>query len=476
MKDRAAQACSACRRRKVKCNGERECDQCVRLHLKCIYPETKPDLRSRRSTVRGRVIESCFEHEVDSASPVLESPSSVRSIGADDPRYLGTSSFDINFFMNLVPDYSTYVLPTYPIIPEADFVAAITRMSESRDAYSIVHSIAAVTWAIARDNSLDYAKSLYARALEARGSFLSHQHVTLDDIMISIFTAKCLADLHRDSNGYFYYLHDAITRLQILRVDDPDVTIKHAQRQKRERLYWLLFIQERFDAICNFRPAILSPLPSLPDYDPSLPPMIHTGFIHLIKLFRMVDTNFVKHRLDRSSSSIDLAWIREKQAELGSDVQAWEKEISCLSVVQQVDLSVTRHWLSALVWQMSLQKFPLSLEGRVEEDYMSILFPIRISHNLRSLLSEIPRHIVEIHSTGILYKIFEIAATSADVLENVIARTHDTRQQADYMDDYIFLWKFLTSMSRFDDKEKAILQSKSEKLFSLFPWTYDMYG
>jgi hypothetical protein len=50
---RALKACDACKRRKVKCNGQERCQQCAHLGLRCVYSASG---KQRSQGKRGHVI------------------------------------------------------------------------------------------------------------------------------------------------------------------------------------------------------------------------------------------------------------------------------------------------------------------------------------------------------------------------------------------------------------------------------------
>jgi len=63
---RVAQACDACRLRKVKCNGQQRCSQCSHLNLRCVY-RTKQ--QKRNAFKRGRLISEYKQRSSNGASP-----------------------------------------------------------------------------------------------------------------------------------------------------------------------------------------------------------------------------------------------------------------------------------------------------------------------------------------------------------------------------------------------------------------------
>lgn len=66
---RVSKACDACKRRKVRCNGQMRCQQCAHLGLRCIY---SPSSKQRSQGKRGHII-SEFRNQT-SNSPIISPP------------------------------------------------------------------------------------------------------------------------------------------------------------------------------------------------------------------------------------------------------------------------------------------------------------------------------------------------------------------------------------------------------------------
>ena len=66
---RVSKACDACKRRKVRCNGQTRCQQCAHLGLRCIY---SPSSKQRSQGRRGHII-SEFRNQT-SKSPTTSPP------------------------------------------------------------------------------------------------------------------------------------------------------------------------------------------------------------------------------------------------------------------------------------------------------------------------------------------------------------------------------------------------------------------
>ncbi|KAH0247285.1 hypothetical protein KCU71_g23705, partial [Aureobasidium melanogenum] len=254
--------------------------------------------------------------------------------------------------------------------------------------------------------------------------------------MISQFahiSLMCLANMDMS----FYYVRESITMIQMLRIGHPEVMEKlnSSERARRQRLYWEVFIHERYLAISNYRPVVLPPLPDLPEFDPSIPPGVHEGFLQIIRLFRLIDEGFLANWF--GTTTVTREWIDSKHKEIDEEPVGNEAHVGVtpLTDMQQADLIVTKHWMRMLVWQMAMSKCLLSSNSSKES--LSLSFPVRLSTQLRALMTRFSRQAIEIHGSGIQQKLFELTDTIANVIITVPAAT--VQETAGRVDDFTFL-------------------------------------
>jgi len=463
-------ACDACRRRKVRCNGEQKCQQCTHLGLDCRYPRSDPSSRSRSSTTRGHVVGSLKterQHQTYELTPRPSAASVSRSLPSlvDKLHMFGG---DMAFFESLIEDYEESVFSFIPIIPKAELLQCIREMGTNRQSCALAHALAAMTLSMrppqdgyetVRSQVIRFA----TRALEIRGPIMPHQELNMRNAVVCIAVSACLLGNNTDHDVAFFYLREAVTCIQILGTEDRQGMHPLSQsRLQRQRLYWLLFVHERFAAVSLFRPPILSPLMSLPEADPSVSPGIHLWFTCIIQLFTVLDDTFVDNWINKHSRlSVDLAWLQSKQAHLDRCMNLSEHQRQSLTDMQQIDLTATDLWLRSLLWKIALSK--LLLTNHASADSWSIFFPLRLSHQLQVRITSIPRTAVEIHGAGILQKIFDITNTLAEIIIHV-PRSSEWTDTNGRIADFVLLHNYLHDMSRFSDAEKEILEEKCQKI------------
>ncbi|KAJ5736823.1 uncharacterized protein N7483_001948 [Penicillium malachiteum] len=357
-----------------------------------------------------------------------------------------------------------------PVVPAAEIREMIERMSDVPEAASFVYIYAAVTLDLTRREPVqetsatrDRIAMLLTRSLELRPRRDLTWQVGIEDVMGCVFTEMACITLRRPDLG-FVYLREAISLLYMLNADSEEALANMTQirRARLQRAYWECFVHERFTALTYNRPSCLGPLNTLPDHDPTLPDDVETSFNYCIESFCLVDRQFLDFWLgDRSQVTAE--WIEDKQRQL-EDID-WHREVSQLPQMQQADLVITRHWLRTLTWQIALSNTLLS--SSPASLLLSLSFPLRLSNSLRHFLVTIPRDLVEIHGSGILKKLFEIASTITDV---VLHMTHAPGDETvERIHDILFLKRFVYSFAGLQNLWPEILTQKFEIIREKYP-------
>ncbi|KAL4728729.1 hypothetical protein ACLX1H_003128 [Fusarium chlamydosporum] len=444
MSGRTTRACDPCRLRKVKCNGSTPCSQCGHLNLACVYsaPPSK-----RKPTVRGRLVAQIREGvcvrpddaRSNSASPQTDDPS---------PSYIPTSNgtpYTADFFLSLIPEYERAVFPVNPIILPSEVVTAIEGMENSFEDAAFVYAFAGATINLSQttwnpDNDI-LARMMDLLALgfkahrqaELGAGFLSKLPVSAKRVMTCIFLENSLMAFERLDRG-LTMLREAGTLIQMMDLDRfTDGSLSNHEIATRQRMYWEISIHERYLTVVAGYPALLPPLKTgLPIPDEEIPPGVNEGFNRLIKLFNVLDDEFLTQWLaqrDPSNTTPDITaeWIEYKQAQLDQDeIDAADTDRSLiangcggLTELQHADLFITRLWMRILVWQLALSQGLLqSTPPQNSHEGFSMHFPAqRLSTQMRNLVDRLKSFdSVAMHGPGILAKLFEITTTVADVL------------------------------------------------------------
>lgn len=250
--------------------------------------------------------------------------------------------FGQSFFLDLIPDYTESVYPVQPVITEAELREYIQTMDTDQEIRSFVCSFGACTLNLTRQTD-----KRTEEVLQAIETLINYSISTMKPVyksfrssvlraMQSMFIHNCMMSMSA-SDAAFHYMRDSITAVQLLRVDNADTMaqLSPPERSRRQRLYWQAFIHERFSAILDYRTVVLPPLNVLPEADPTIPLQVHEGFIQIIKLFRLLDPEFLQNWIG-SQGNVTSTWIEEKSRELEGDEESNARELANLSMVSRL--------------------------------------------------------------------------------------------------------------------------------------------
>ncbi|EAW12051.1 putative C6 zinc finger domain protein [Aspergillus clavatus NRRL 1] len=443
-------ACDPCRRRKVRCNGQQRCQQCEHLDLLCTYSDNQRSRSRKNALRRGTVISEC---KVPVPTPSKsEPPLTMTFVPPLSPPDLSVP-LSTAYLHSLIPKYMAFVYPFNPIMTDEEIRESIRKMDGDRDHAAFVHAFTGVTIDLTQSNVAtshvsEQIDELARRAIELRTSLLPGFRPSILRAVTSVYIQMLYMSLGQYDLG-FYYLREAISMVHMLRIQDKAVmaSLDLAERSRRQRLYWLCFIHERFMSIFHFSPATLSPYAQFPEEDVGLDPGISQGWTQVIKTFLLLEPTFISLWIgDRSQ--VTVAWVEQKHRELEDEL--WELEVSSLTDMQQADLVVTRQWMRTLLWQMAMSNCLLSSHASCPS--LSLEMPLRLSSQLRQFLTRISQNTVQIHGSSLLSKLLEIINTIADVvihgpqvtLEETMSRIDDIL----FMKDVIFSFRNLQQLSK----------------------------
>ncbi|KAJ4264184.1 hypothetical protein NW762_005378 [Fusarium torreyae] len=421
------QACDACHKRKVRCDGSKPCLNCRGSEVGCTYlavhKKTGPrgPRHARRPLGRPapvapqsplpRFNEGSYSSEPEKSA----SPSSSLSSENFSP----SSQITEEVIRWCLDAYFKHKYPLTPIL-DRQKLEQTPRSAEDHGLIAACCAIIALSPEILppssiRDNlTVPPADFLISETLRSREYCNPIEHPSLTHIQTSFFLYAAFFSLDKD-NSAWYYLQEAITMLQTLRLheeathsnnDDP-VSTTYAQR-----MFWVLFITERAYALQRNRPIRLQETLDLPAVDPlSSDAEILLGFLDLISLFRPFDSEFIATwNSATSSNSTDSVHLSKLQCLLKYALP----NLANYSQVQQADLLISRQWLKIIVWRLCATKRVLSAEN--SEDVMSLNYPASIARDIVLVSQLVPIQAFEANGVGILEKVFDVGCSLADLL------------------------------------------------------------
>ncbi|KAL4931352.1 Zn(II)2Cys6 transcription factor [Aspergillus undulatus] len=452
------QACDPCRRRKVRCNGQQRCQQCAHLDLRCTYTDNQ-GARSRKSAVRRGTLISEYK-SLATKKRKIEPTQLCSSLGTGpvSPPDLSVP-LSTAFLHDLIPKYMLYVYPFHPVMTSDGIRESISKMDTDRDHAAFVYAFTGVTIDLTQSNIVashvsEEIRDLTQRAVELRTPLLPGVRPSILRTVTSVYIQMCYMSLGEYDLGYFY-LREAISLLHLLRIDDKSLmaTLDLPERSRRQRLYWLCFIHERFMSVVHFTPSTLSPYTEFPEDDPALGAGITQGWTQVIKTFLLLEPTFISLWIgDRAQ--VTVSWVEQKHREL--DDELWELEVSLLTDMQQADLVVTRQWMRTLLWQMAMSNCLLSSHASCPS--LSLEMPLRLSNQLRQFLTKISQNTIQIHGSSIVSKLLEIVNTIADVvIHGPVVGLEETSSR---IDDIVFMKNVIFTFRNLQEVSKRILVEK----------------
>lgn len=172
-----------------------------------------------------------------------------------------------------------------------------------------------------------------------------------------------------------------------------------------------ILINYRSFAVLRHKPLTLSRTPGLPstlhNYEA---PEIHSGFMHLVQSYHLLDSSFVDSWNEASDAPASTLTYTALQQQLN---MPYPSHVS-LTDIQKADILVTQQWLRLIVWQASMRQGLISSFSADES--MTFRYPLQIAHSLLGVISSLPSTSIEVHGMGIFEKIFEIGNSMIDVV------------------------------------------------------------
>lgn len=259
-----------------------------------------------------------------------------------------------------------------------------------------------------------YGRVLLDRALHERHQLPLKPRPSLDLIILTFLIYACHARLCRHSQAFFF-LRGSATLL--LLYDPKTADPEDIDSVVYQRLFWVILISERSNAIRYRRPVTLQVSKAVPGLDETLTghPSL-AGFRSLALLFRPLDTSFFALLNDEATyyqpSIHELGGIEtaiNSALEPGSNIY--------LNDTQKSNLRVTQLWLQIILWQIRLRLGFLS--EKKEPPSLSYSYPLELAKDLMLSTRDLPLESMRVHGIGLTEKIFDVACAVVDVLARV---------------------------------------------------------
>jgi hypothetical protein len=257
-----------------------------------------------------------------------------------------------------------------------------------------------------------YGRVLLDRALHERHQLPLKPRPSLELIILTFLIYTCHARLCRHSQAFFF-LRESATLLLLY---DPK-TAENPDSVVYQRLFWVILISERSNAIRYRRPVTLQVSKAAPGLEETLTghPSL-AGFRSLALLFRPLDTAFF------ALLNEEATYYQPSIHELGGIETAINSALEpgsngYLDDTQKSNLRVTQLWLQIILWQIRLRLGFLS--EKKEPPSLSYSYPLELAKVLMLSTRDLPLESMRVHGIGLTEKIYDVACAVVDVLARV---------------------------------------------------------
>lgn len=376
----------------------------------------------------------------------------------------------------LICDYMENMYPFYPVVDQDEVQVCYSSLQTDASSAAFIYALAAATIAWTHCRVVSDAKAsgniedLIARSLQSSGSTMDPGHPSVITAMTPLLIQIALASLGRREAAWFH-LRQACTLVQLLNYHDArcETILDLHETSRRQRLYWMALIHERFLSVRLGLPAMLGPMPSPPSPDPRLPENIQHSFSLICRMFQLMDADFFTRWLspgeDQDGSTQTLEWISNAQTELDKIAVTDSNNATILSDKQTADIVITQLWMHVLFWQLAIRTCPLPSDAR--DMCLSLRFPLRLTRHLARTIRTLAKEDIESHGASMVHKLLELLIAIVDVVN--IAGLDSYHQGENVLSDLELLIFFIVGLDRLDERQKELLHLKLDQLSSRHP-------
>lgn len=239
-------ACDACRRRKVKCNGQQPCSGCMSATLTCAYdlPRKQGGNRGARATILNELRASQKQHAV------AGSPGPASSDSAHSPL---TTPYNAraSFVQVCVDAYLHRIRLVVPVLTQHALNTEVQLAESSLESRQFILAFCAYVANFGNalgETSLD--QQVFARTDLGRQSLKDALQVqdtgrstvpSPRSMFISFFLYGAYAGLGEYQQGWFY-LREATTFFSMLKSD----AVNWYDQKSHSCMFWVLLVSERY--------------------------------------------------------------------------------------------------------------------------------------------------------------------------------------------------------------------------------------
>jgi len=347
---------------------------CVKANFDCSYAKKplKPGPKGPRATTSNRIrkrlhdirSQASVNAHVDTQLPSssnTSSPSPRPTDGFDTegpgdselksiPTFSGPSSITLQNIHAYVDIYHHKMYAVWPVVDRSALMAKLNQDVNDLETWALAYSICAATGAQLRlDTAFGSASqsgnySLVDRfAIEAercRAMFDHTENATVNCILIPFFLNMYYSSKKKRFTATLL-LREALTLCELLDLDKENMyaSLDLEEQKFRRKLFWLLFITERGNAMQYDTAVVLRNTISLPNAEDDRDPVVFSGFLNLVHLFVSVEGTLVGSTVNSGQT-----FSRELFSQLQQRLRDSPHFPPHSNEVQKTDICVTQQW------------------------------------------------------------------------------------------------------------------------------------
>lgn len=316
-----------------------------------------------------------------------------------------------------------YLFPIMPIVNE-EFVTDALRVDDLPPSrYAAIIAICAATRIQLRmDNSKNgfgegpdagipvepqlSGEMLVALAENALRQYSIIDDTSLDSILASFFLFASYGNLNNARHAWFY-LNQSISLAQSLNITTEMgyLDIGEIEREKRRRVFWVLFVTERTFALQHRRGVQLRSTIAKPQIIDSDCPVVMHDFVNHIRVFEQLPSSLYVWQCQSDSDQLSLTHsINDKLCAVQPDQSVIES--------QRLDTLLTQQWLRIAMWRLAFGKKPSPACSRGA--LLPFNLPMDASRLVMSALGSVGSRSKDCHGIGLEQKLFDVGISLAD--------------------------------------------------------------
>lgn len=263
---RASNICDGCAFRHVRCEGGHPCQECVSHSVCCTFLRARKKRGPKGPRLETRQRIQSFQrtlhedHDPNAQHGSAEASARSQSISTADEVARETSALHripLCSYLRYLEIYRPRLYSVWPIVHCEGLIRQLEEEKEDLQSYSLAAALCAAVIAQLRlpehlDNTTPSSectssKQFTAEAERLRTHFDHREHYSICSLLTSFFLHIYFANADKLRTAGFF-LREALTYCHGLGLHKPGTyaNIEPAERQLRLRVYWVLFVSERF--------------------------------------------------------------------------------------------------------------------------------------------------------------------------------------------------------------------------------------